>query len=280
MNKIKIGVVIPIGENIQYLKQCLESVINQTHQPDKVILVLDYIDLPAQLMDYVATIPNAQIYNNGRPKGQASARNHGYEIGADLDVILNHDSDDIMLDNRTKIIFDFFTENPLVDLVFTGAIYVDNEGKIIKQKQKEVDEQKNLKILSILAKKNKFIHPTSAIRLEAFKLIGGYDESFPKMIDYNLYLRLALQNRVFSYIPIPTIQYRVHSKQLSHNRNVGRHLITMIKLRTAIAYKLGYKKFSIIYLQLYWYFGKVATELRLRKSVLRKLTKSIKKSYN
>ena len=280
MNKLRIGVVIPVGENIDHLQQCLESIVNQTQQPDNVILVLDYItSLPSQLLDYVETIPNVQIYKNCGSKGQAGARNYGYEMGADCDVIVNHDSDDLMLEDRIKIIFDFFTENPLVDFVLTDGFYINSGGTVLKQIKRDLGEQKNMEIIKKLARKNEFIHPTSAIRSEAFKLVGGYDTSFPKMIDYNLYLRLALRNRIFAYLPIPTIQYRIHPLQISHSMHVGKHLFKMLKLRAALAFKIGYNLVTIIYLQFYWFIGKLLTELGIRKNSLKKLSDSLQ-SFN
>jgi glycosyltransferase involved in cell wall biosynthesis len=277
MNKLRIGVVIPVGENIGHLQQCLESIVNQRQQPDMVILVLDYIILPSQLLDYVKTIPNVKIYNNCGSKGQAGARNYGYEMGADCDVIVNHDSDDLMLDDRIKIIFDFFTENPLVDIVFTDGFYMNSEGIVLKQINRDLGEQKNMEIMKKLARKNEFVHPTSAIRFETFKLVGGYDTSFPKMIDYNLYLKIALRNRIFAYLPIPTIHYRIHPLQISHNIRVGKHLFKMLKLRAELAYKIGYNLLTIVYLQFYWFIGKLLTELGIRKSSLRKLSDSFSK---
>jgi glycosyltransferase involved in cell wall biosynthesis len=280
MKKLKIGVVIPVGNNLEYLPRCLESIMNQTQKPEKLIIVLDKVVLNSQILDYVSTIPNAQVFNNSGAKGPAAARNYGYEMGAELDVIVNHDSDDLMQKDRIKIIFDFFTENPLVDILFTDAIFINRYGSPVGDLKPDSKERNHLKILKSLAKKNDLIHPTSAIRTEAFKLVGGYDISFPKMIDYNLYLRLALKNRIFAFLPQKTIYYRIHNEQLSHKKNVGKHLLKMVKLRSKLSLKIGFSIFSVCYLQFYWYFGKLITELGVRKSILRKLMKTVKSSAN
>ncbi|WP_180379508.1 glycosyltransferase family 2 protein [Campylobacter lanienae] len=80
MQDKKVGIVIPIYNVEKYLKECLDSVINQTYKNLEIILVNDgstdnSLDIAK---DYAKNDPRITIINkqNG---GQLSARNAGIE---------------------------------------------------------------------------------------------------------------------------------------------------------------------------------------------------------
>ena len=89
-----ISVIIPIYNVENYLKKCIESVINQTYKNLEIILVNDGSnDNSKNIIDEYSTIDNRIKVINKENGGLSDARNAGIEI-AKGDYITFLDSDD------------------------------------------------------------------------------------------------------------------------------------------------------------------------------------------
>ena len=126
----KISIVVPIYNVEKYLKQCIESIINQTLQDIEIILVDDGSpDNCPQICDEYAKKDNRIKVVHKKNGGLSSARNAGIEV-ATGDFIGFVDSDDyIELDMYEKM-YNIAKENH-VDFVVSDYYKVSDKGKII-----------------------------------------------------------------------------------------------------------------------------------------------------
>ena len=121
-NKYKFSVVVPIYNVESYLKETIDSVINQTigfEDNIQLILVNDgSTDSSEEIcLQYREKYPHNIIYIKQENSGVSSARNKGLEY-AEGKYINFLDSDDIWCYDVFQKVFDFFEENiELIDVV-------------------------------------------------------------------------------------------------------------------------------------------------------------------
>ena len=134
MEEKLISIIVPIYNVEQYLKRCVNSLINQTYRNLEIILVDDGSpDKCPQICDEYAAI-DSRVKVLHKPNGGLSdARNKGLDI-ATGDYIMFVDSDDWIEINTCKDIITYiYTQN--ADVVVFGLNSVYDTGKIVKTKK-------------------------------------------------------------------------------------------------------------------------------------------------
>jgi glycosyltransferase involved in cell wall biosynthesis len=110
-----VSVVIPVYNGERYLRQAVESVLEQTHRPLEIIIVDDgstdgTAAVAAQFGDAIRYV----LQTNG---GAASARNHGAEL-ATGNYLAFLDADDLWVPTKLSRQLQMLEENPDIQLVF------------------------------------------------------------------------------------------------------------------------------------------------------------------
>lgn len=128
MNKITITVVVPVYNVDRYINSSLGSILEQSRQPDEVIIVDDGSDdkTPEILRKY-AFIPNWKTVRTEN-FGLGPARNLGREL-ATGEYVYFFDSDDLLVENFVEEIEKRILENDHPDLIlFAGDPFYDDES--------------------------------------------------------------------------------------------------------------------------------------------------------
>jgi len=110
MNEPLISIIIPIYKVEQYLRRCLDSIVNQTYANLDIILVDDGSpDNSPQICDDYAAKDNRVTVIHKKNGGLSDARNAGLDIckGKYISFV---DSDDWIDANYVKTLFDLLTE--------------------------------------------------------------------------------------------------------------------------------------------------------------------------
>ena len=127
MEEIKVSVVIPVYNVEKYIKQCLESIINQTLKEIEIIIVNDGTkDNSMKIAAEYVSDKRIKIINkeNG---GISSARNAGMEI-AQGEYIYFIDSDDFVEKEVLSTLYEN-SENGKMDIVFSNFSYYNDRTK-------------------------------------------------------------------------------------------------------------------------------------------------------
>ena len=102
--KILITIIVPIYNVQEYLRKCIESIINQSYKNIEIILVDDgSTDESPQICDYYAEVDNRIIVIHKDNGGLVSARKAG-TVRAIGDYIINVDGDDWIEEDRIEIL--------------------------------------------------------------------------------------------------------------------------------------------------------------------------------
>ena len=126
MSAPKISIIIPVYNVEKYLRECLDSCINQTLEDLEIICVDDCSTDGSYkiLEDYQARDPRIKIFKQEENKKQGAARNKGLEV-ATGEYIWFIDSDDYIDTKACQILYDAIKEFDVDLLCFSALQFVD-----------------------------------------------------------------------------------------------------------------------------------------------------------
>lgn len=119
-----VSIIVPIYNVEQYLRKCIESIIEQTYRELNIILVDDgSIDRSGSICDEYARCDSRIVVVHKSNGGLVSARKAGARL-AEGDYIVNVDGDDwIEKDRIEKLVEEGLSTN--VDMVYMSGIYYE-----------------------------------------------------------------------------------------------------------------------------------------------------------
>lgn len=212
-NDFKYTFLMCINKTNPFIGLAIESVLQQTDQDFEFYIIANNCD--DALWNHLLTFDDPRIRLHRTLIGQL-AFNLNY--GANLikeGYILRMDADDISLPDRLAVTKKRLHENNYPDVMGGAALLIDEHGKEIGKTSPILG---NERIRHALWKKNTFVHPTCAIRLDALFKARGYLGGFMSE-DYDLWVRMARDKAVvFCNTDDVLIQYRIHGDQARGNR--------------------------------------------------------------
>ncbi len=167
---MKIYIVIPVYNEEKYLRQTLQSFVDQTHTPYKIVIVndnstdrsQDIIDQFTSQFDFIEDIPFISKANHAPGTKVINAFYHGYEsLDTSYDLIGKFDADIILPKNYFETIEQLFTDDRTIGIA-GGNLYIS---------------KKNQWIFENISKKTKVRGPIKLYRNECFYQIGGLKKS-------------------------------------------------------------------------------------------------------
>ncbi|MBI6069578.1 glycosyltransferase [Clostridium perfringens] len=136
MNNKKISFIVPVYNVEQYLKQCIESIINQNIEPKEIILVNDGSTDNSKLIceEYSKKFKNIKVINK-KNGGLSSARNEGIK-NATGEYLFFVDSDDFLIGDYISSIYNECKKNDLDIIRCIYCRYNNEKGEIIEKNEK------------------------------------------------------------------------------------------------------------------------------------------------
>ena len=208
---MNISVVIPTYNRIELLKRSIDSVINQTIKPSEIIIVDDGSNDGTEAM--VKKKYDSLKLIKQKNKGASAARNTGIKASSG-EWICFLDSDDEWKNNKLEKQITFVANNSDYKFFHSNEIWIKN-GKRINQKKKHKKYGGDIfkKCLDMCR-----ISPSSVlINKNIFEEIGFFNENLVVCEDYELWLRICDQYKVFFIDEPLIIKYGGHQGQLSYS---------------------------------------------------------------
>lgn len=121
----KVSVIVPVYNSEQELRDCLDSLVEQTEKDIEIIVIDDAStdNSPEIEAEYQKKYPNVKVYRNERNLGQSETRNRGIEL-AEGDYIAFLDSDDYVNPGMYEELYQAAVENNMPELIVTGLSFV------------------------------------------------------------------------------------------------------------------------------------------------------------
>ena len=205
------SVVIPIYNRKEFLRTCLNSVLEQTFSDFEIFVIDD--GSTDETLSLVSEYLNYRInYIRVGHFGVSSARNIGIELSKGR-YIAFLDSDDRWNKEKLKIAYEYINEYPEIKIFHTEEVWIKN-GKILNQKKKHKKPSgyvyKNCLPLCCIGMS------TSVVKRTLFNEIGTFDECLQACEDYDLWLRACHCNEVKLIPKALTVKYGGRKDQLSN----------------------------------------------------------------
>lgn len=250
MRSPKISVVMPVYNTKKYLRQAIESILNQTFRDFEFIIVDDCStdSSPEIIEEYAKKDKRIRALYNSQNLKVARARNRGIEAATGR-YVAQMDSDDISLPNRLKKQFKFMEGHPEVAVSSGTVELIDQAGKAIgRVKYYLTDEEVRRHIFRLCPCSQSLC----IMRRKAFNDIEGYDPDWVPTEDTELFLRLGRIGQ-FANLSDVMLQYRVHPDSLTNKYHLEAKRQQFLLIKKAVrnyGYKMS-KLDKLIYLYQY-----------------------------
>lgn len=210
----KITVLMSVYNDREYLRESIESILNQTYG-DFVFLIFDDASTDGSkgiLKEYEEKDKRIKLICNSSNKGLSFNLAKGVSL-AETPWIARMDADDIATHNRLELQMKYVEDHPDVDVIGGYVIDVDEQGNEIELRKVPTTHEQICSLIWACP----FIHPTVLFRRESIIKAGSYDKKLRRRQDYDLWFRCCAANLKFANIATPLIYYRSTNEYFKKN---------------------------------------------------------------
>ncbi|GFI41084.1 O-antigen biosynthesis glycosyltransferase WbnJ [Thomasclavelia cocleata] len=205
-----------------FLRQAIESILDQTYKDFEYIIILDNPDNDLHIKiieEYTNIDKRIKFYINKKNIGLTASLNKGLGLAKGI-YICRMDADDISISNRIENQKKYLEENKY-DLIGGISQMIDENGESIYS-IKKVPTDIN-KIKKALRYNQIISHPTWFGKKEVFDKLNGY-RNMPLCEDYDFTLRAVLNGYKISNINETILKYRMTSSSISRSNLYEQYL--------------------------------------------------------
>lgn len=229
------------GDEPEYLKLAIDSLLNQTLAPDEIVIVIDGPIKPTlnSILNLYESKRLVSLIKLPTNKGLGNALNVGISH-AKNELIARMDADDIAAKNRFEIQISEFINRPEIDIL-GGQIteFIDDPRDIAAYRNVPTTHEE---IRRFARRRNPFNHPTVMFKKSTIQQLGGYDIKAIRIEDYDLWLRAIAKGAVCANTNDILLYYRSTTDALKRRKTIT-SLKNHIVARTRF-YKRGDIQFS------------------------------------
>ena len=192
--------------HVQFVRQSVESVLNQTYRDFEHIVVDDgSSDGTAEVLK---TFGDRIKYIRQENRGTQAAINAGIrESTGEYIAIL--DSDDAWLPHKLERQLPVFEEFPKTTVVYSHAYAIDGNGEMKEGDVLLGGPLNSETAFDDLLRHNPIPVLTAVIKRGCLDELGGFTETLRALSDWDLWIRISTRRR-FVFIPEPLALYRIH----------------------------------------------------------------------
>ena len=183
----RISVLMSVYNGEEFLKESIESILNQTFADFEFIFIDDGSTDASEEIVHSFSDPRLVVVQQENI-GLTKSLNKGLGLARGA-YIARQDADDISVSNRFEKQVAYLDAHPEVAVVGGSVVRVDDKGNALRRLAFSRTHKKIKKCL--YQGKNPLVHTTVMFRRQEIRSIGGYDESFSVNQDYELWLRAS-----------------------------------------------------------------------------------------
>ena len=238
-----LSVLMSVYNGAAYLQQAVDSILAQTFTDFEFIIINDgSTDETAVLLSQF-TDPRLRIVHQENI-GLTRSLNRGIALATGR-YIARMDADDVAWPGRFAAQAAFLDAHPEVVLLGTAYRHVDTA------RHRSIDifpPTTNADIRRALLTENPICHSSAMMRRAALTAVGGYNEAFYYVQDYELWSRLAASGQVANLAEVLQTRH-YHPQNLSNNFQTElKRLALHLRASRAAIIRLGYPPYYQILL--------------------------------
>lgn len=206
-----VSVLMAVNRLDAFLDDAINSILTQTFSKFEFIIVANNCN--DDLWRYLHTFKDSRIrlfrISLG---GLANALNFGICQARGV-YIARMDADDMSLEHRLQVQYDFMQSNPSIVLVGCDSVLIDERGEVLTQKFKFYED--NASIRNMLPIRNTILHPAIMAKTSLLLQMGGYKYGHMSE-DHELFIRISRNkgNQLHNLNEV-LFCYRRHSGQIT-----------------------------------------------------------------
>ena len=217
---VELTFAIPCHDGARHLPALLESLLGQEGVRSRLLLVDDAsTDASVEIARKVAG-DRLEVYRNPEPLGIPANWNRCASLVESEFFCLAH-QDDVYHPRYGERLLGALRRDPEAVFAHCRAQAVDEEGRSLSSRIEErkasyfhrAGKGEGPQALALLFGGNWINCPSMLFRTEAFRRLGGFDERFAFVPDWEFSFRALLGGRRVKAIPEALVQYRRHGNQ-------------------------------------------------------------------
>lgn len=224
--KPRVSVVMATFNAREYLREAIESILNQTFKDFEFLIIDD-----GSTDDTVKIIQSYRdpriVLHQRRHKGLIDTLNYGIKV-AKGEYIARMDADDVSEPKRFELQVKFLDRHPDHALVGTTTRIIDTRGRTIDISAEPLHHEElgqGLLVRNVLA------HGSVMMRKSALRRVGGYDPKAIHAEDYDLWVRISREGKIAN-LPQPLFKWRLNPQGISVTKAEIQHrTVERIKAR-------------------------------------------------
>ncbi|MBA3285510.1 MAG: glycosyltransferase [Nitrosopumilus sp.] len=205
-NSIDITVLMPVYNAEKYLKQSIESILNQTFKNFEFLIIDDGSSDNSEIIIKGYKDKRIRFIKNEQNIGISATLNKGIEL-ASCELITRMDADDISYPKRLEKQFNYFSKNPECALLSTWAKHINYEKKSWWINKYHSDYYYYSLIFNCW-----IYHPTVMYKRSAVMDVGMYSSKYSE--DYNLWCKISRKYKIDNLKEV-LLDYRSTTSSLS-----------------------------------------------------------------
>ncbi len=209
----KVSIIIPVYNGSNYLKEAIDSALNQTYKNIEIIVVNDGSNDGNKTEIIAKSYKDKIKYFHKKNGGVSSALNAGIKnMVGEYFSWLSHD--DIYLPYKIEKQIEFLENQQSKEniVVFCNFDTIDEKSNYIKTIIPELTESENLFFIDLLISWP--VHGCGVLfHKSIFDKVGLFNEKNKTVQDYEMWLRIFKKGYEFKYMPLVLFKNRVHQNQ-------------------------------------------------------------------
>ncbi len=238
----QITVLMPVYNASLFLREAIESILNQTYRNFEFIIINDGSTDMSESIIQGYQDPRIVYVKNNTNKGLIYSLNKGVSLAKGI-YIARMDADDISLADRFEKQISFFKNNPDIDVLATKMVLINQDNQEVGIWPEEYGIITKEEIIETLPIINCIAHPTIMIKRSVFEHTQ-YNKYYKNNEDWGLWLDVLALKMSIAKLPEVLLLYRIHdaSTTVSTNKLGVNKKIVSFKYKY-IKYKIGHFKF-------------------------------------
>jgi glycosyltransferase involved in cell wall biosynthesis len=216
MPKEKISVIIPAFNRGRYIRQTVDSVLNQSYPNLELIVVDDgSSDGTRAILEQFGNRIRLLEHDGRQNRGQSASINLGLRH-ADGEYVAILDSDDYWEPDKLEVQAGYLKQHPDVGLVYCNGTAVNENGEFLYDIYRPGHTESN-RPENILLDCYFLVPNNSLIRMDVLRQAGEFDEKLRAAQDHDMAIRIAEITRI-AYLDKCVFHYRRHEQSISKSR--------------------------------------------------------------
>jgi glycosyltransferase involved in cell wall biosynthesis len=217
----KVSVLMPVYNGKLYLREAIDSILNQTFSDFELLIIDDGSSDGSQEIIKSYTDSRVKPIFNPINQGLMIVLNQGNAL-AQGEYIARMDCDDISLPQRLTKQVEYLDQHTDVAVVGAQCIYIDAQGKKFPHQNLFRCPKEQSSMRWTASYECPFVHPVVMYRKQiVWEKLGGYDEKISFAEDFELWLRLLSNNYQGGNLDQILIKYRIHPKSMMNATNMA-----------------------------------------------------------